>query len=167
MQAHTLLLGFETDIYAPPDYCMVFWSGPAQQYGNGSSLHLMLCARFCNFQFSLIKTLCSCPSDHVWWRRKHLLPIMCVFVTSVLCKESLSDCVRSRGHKLAMWCSHSKETMLQICKTALCRCEHGYCCIGRMRFDVFCQGCLSLEHGHSAVVGATAGIVTTCLGSST
>ena len=25
VQVHTLLLGFETDVYAPPDYCMIFW----------------------------------------------------------------------------------------------------------------------------------------------
>ena len=25
MQAQALLLGFTTELYAPPDYCMVFW----------------------------------------------------------------------------------------------------------------------------------------------
>ena len=25
VQAQILLLGFTTDVYAPPDYCMLFW----------------------------------------------------------------------------------------------------------------------------------------------
>ena len=25
MQVQVLLLGFETDVYGPPDFCMVYW----------------------------------------------------------------------------------------------------------------------------------------------